>query len=70
MGIREQVAEVLMEADIMHHSRDTADRIIPLVKADTLRAISKESKRMDGTIYLVPDYTKFREAIKEAGIEE
>ena len=35
-----------------------------------LLSISKESKRMDGTTYLVPDYTKFREAIKEAGIRE
>ena len=31
----------------------------------TLLDISKEAKRMDGSIYLVPDYEKFREAIKE-----
>ena len=47
-----------------------ADQIIPLARADTLKSISKESKRLDGTTYLVPDYTKFREALKELGIEE
>ena len=49
---------------------EQADQIIPLVRADILKSISKESKRLDDTIYLVPDYTKFREAIKEAGIRE
>ena len=35
-----------------------------------LLSISKESKKLDGTTYLVPDYTKFREAIKRVGIRE
>ena len=30
-----------------------------------LLGISKETKRLDGTTYLVPDYSKFKEALEE-----
>ena len=30
-----------------------------------LLGISKETKKLDGTIYLVPDYSKFKEALEE-----
>ena len=41
---------------------------IPLIRADALRAISKESKKMDGTTYLVPDYGKFKSMLE--GIDD
>ncbi len=31
----------------------------------TLLGVGKKVKRMDGTTYLVPDYKKYREALKE-----
>ena len=30
-----------------------------------LLGISKETKKLDGTTYLVPDYSKFKEALEE-----
>ena len=54
----------------VNFGREVADQIIPLIRADTLKSISKEAKKLDGTTYLVPDYSKFREALKELGIEE
>ena len=33
-----------------------------------LLGISKETKKLDGTIYLVPDYSKFKEALEEVGL--
>ena len=86
MDIREQVAKKLFQIqagisdddiDVYYEAladkkkrKKQADLIIPLVRADTLKSISKEATRLDKTIYLVPDYTKFREAIKESGIRE
>ncbi|KKN72937.1 hypothetical protein LCGC14_0406410 [marine sediment metagenome] len=34
-----------------------------------LLGVGKEVKRMDNTAYLVPDYHKYREALKEAGLD-
>ncbi len=44
---------------------EAAKAVIPLVRADTLKSISKEATKLDGTTYSVPDYSKFRDAIKE-----
>ena len=33
-----------------------------------LLGISKETKKLDQTTYLVPDYTKFKEALEEVGL--
>ena len=33
-----------------------------------LLGISKETLKLDGTIYLVPDYSKFKEALEEVGL--
>lgn len=35
----------------------------------TLISVGKEALRMDGSVYLVPDYHKYREALKEMEIE-
>ena len=33
-----------------------------------LLGISKETLKLDKTIYLVPDYSKFKEALEEVGL--
>lgn len=34
------------------------------IREMTLREVSKEAYRMDGSTYLVPDYGKFRQAVE------
>ena len=71
--LKEQVAEKLLEiygtsahhGKVSSHELLAAKLIIPLVRADTLKSISKEATKLDGTTYLVPDYSKFRDATKE-----
>lgn len=36
---------------------------------EALIGVSRKVLRLDGTTYLVPDYSKFREAVKELGVK-
>lgn len=38
-------------------------------KKEILISIGKEAHRLDKSVYLVPDYHKYREALKEMGVE-
>ena len=40
-------------------------KVLDAVVRETLISVGKEAKRMDGTIYLIPDYAKYRQALKE-----
>ena len=71
MDVREEVARFISEYRDWDGARQyvkdgwlhKADQIIPIVRADTLKSISKESLRLDGSTYLVPDYNKFKEML-------
>ena len=36
---------------------------------EALIRVGREARRTDGTTYLVPDYKKYRQALKDEGIE-
>ena len=72
MDMIEEVKKILFENGVWNRGQ-IARQIDQLYEAQAkklLLSISKESKRLDQTTYLVPDYTKFREAIKKVGIRE
>ena len=35
-----------------------------------LEAISRKVEALDGTYYLIPDYAKFKEAVKSIGVDD
>jgi len=56
----------------MRFADDYKAEVKALLKAQRKKAligIGKEVKKLDGTTYLIPDYKKYREAVKEMGLD-
>ena len=68
----DEIQDIINEGIVKHSGlgvpeyRQAIDRDFAIAQnKKTLLSISKEAKRMDGSIYLVPDYEKYRQAVRE-----
>lgn len=64
-GMREWVKESKADATPQAMVRYGARYVAKAQLKKALIGVGKETKRMDGTTYLVPNYHKYREALKE-----
>ena len=65
---RDELLDVLRTVGHNEHAK-LAIKVAEAQVKKALISIGKEAKRMDGKTYWVPDYAKYRQAVKEAGIE-